>query len=93
VCVYLSSSLRPPPSLACISCISLLGTSGYFAEKDVKGAIEFCQRKMKFLKAEAEKIQNVVGAKQSQHMQVSQVLQYKKQAMAAAAAKQQQAGV
>ena len=51
--------------------------TGYFMEKDVPAAKKFYQTKVDFLKANLEKLQETITAKQSQQRLVLEVIQFK----------------
>ncbi|CAG9464231.1 unnamed protein product [Pedinophyceae sp. YPF-701] len=83
--VPVTSSMYVRGTLADTSNVLVDIGTGYFAEKDVNAAADFCARKVKMLRGEAEKVQAVVQAKQQQHMQISQIAQMKQQQAAKAA--------
>ncbi len=73
----LTNSLYVPGTLNNVEKVIVDVGTGYFMEKSIPDARDFYSRKIDFLRANLEKLQETISAKQSHHRLVMDVIQYK----------------
>ena len=80
IMVPLTSSLYVPGHMEDKNVLVEAG-AGYFIEKDIKGATEYCTRKQKFMKESMDKVGQLIQTKKFNLNKVQQELQKRVKAM------------